>query len=390
MIHRKIDEDKYIVLIKNKYYVVNEFTKNLLNWYNIDTNLPFLSKKIGLTQFATKKLYKELANNIENIQYYDNNIDLSYPLKIQWRVTKKCNLRCKHCYLGDTNDETLSKEELFHILQEILNSSVFEVTITGGEALLVPFLPEIVQKLVEANIKVNIYTNGILLDKFISVISSKKIDKNFISFFVSVDGLRETHDYIRGKGNYDVLMNNLEYAIAQGYNITTNSVLTNKNFMQLPNLFLLLCDMGIDQIQISNIVEKGYAKGLRLNQEQHKWFINELSNSVDSSKKYSSLLYADMPDDFQSKVFIIDKGEKNFLQYEKWKCSAGIGKATIDSDGYVYCCPFLKESRLGNILEKSFQEIWASPLRFIFLKKLSQANNNSRVCLVLKEEQNTL
>jgi sulfatase maturation enzyme AslB (radical SAM superfamily) len=31
------------------------------------------------------------------------------PLRVQWRITKLCNLKCKHCYL---NKKNFKKEEL--------------------------------------------------------------------------------------------------------------------------------------------------------------------------------------------------------------------------------------------------------------------------------------
>ena len=103
----------------------------------------------------------------------------------------------------------------------------------------------------------------------------------------------------------------------------------------------------------------------------------------------SKLLYAEMPDevDNQSKIFLIDKNNKTFLEKEKWKCSAGIGKATINYNGEVYCCPFITKYSLGNITEKSLEEIWSSKNRFKFLELIAKKNNNSRVCIAVKSRK---
>lgn len=385
---RSIGNDQYIIQHDNKYYVVNEYTFDLLNAYFENTTIGEMARVLNRNSFSLRRELHMLRKEIQNIEYYDDNISLDFPLKVQWKVTNRCNLHCKHCYLGDLDFTELPRNDLMKIADRIIDSNVLEVTITGGEALVVASLPEIVAKLLKNDIKVNIFTNAILLDSF-----SKKLEKELgmipskqLDFFISVDGDEKTHDFIRGKGNYRKTIRNIQKMIDKGYRITTNSVLSRMNYLQIPELYRTLYQMGVYKIQISNLIDSGNATSdMKLDIEEHKVFMEKLREVLSSLDSGAKLLYAEMPDEGESsEVFLLGKDGQKHLQKEQWKCSAGIGKCTIDYNGNVFCCPFITEYCLGNLLQEDFATVWSSKKRFQFLKLIAKENNNSRVCLAVK------
>lgn len=389
---RQIDEDRFIINVDNKYYVVNEYTFDLINLYNTSKDLKGTAKILKMSKFRLSRELKRLQKEIAGIEYYDNNIDLKFPLKVQWKVTNKCNLRCKHCYLGKLNHSELSKKELMSIAEKLANSNVMEVTITGGEALLVSSLPEIVALFIENDIKVNIFTNALLLEKFENkiekLLGKAPVDK--LDFFISVDGLEKSHDDIRGKGNFKKTINAIKYVTNKGYRVTTNSVLSTLNYKEIPELYELLWNIHVYKIQISNLIDSGSASSdMKLTEEQHTEFIEDLKKVLSRLDKGSKLLYADMPDDdCNSEVYLLNKDKKEYLQTEQWKCSAGIGKCTIDYNGDVYCCPFIRNYCLGNLVKEDMDKVWSNKKRFEFLKLIAKENNNSRVCIAAKQRMN--
>ena len=223
---RMIDEDRFIINVDNKYYVVNEYTFDIINLYNTSKDIKKTAKEFGISTFKLNRELKLLQKEIAEIEYYDNNIDLNFPLKVQWKVTNKCNLRCKHCYLGKLNHSELGKNELMSIADKLVYSNVMEVTLTGGEALLVSSLPEIVALFIENDIKVNIFTNALLLEKFESKVEKLlgRTPNDMLDFFISVDGLEKSHDEIRGKGNFNKTIKAIKAMVSKGYRITTNAV----------------------------------------------------------------------------------------------------------------------------------------------------------------------
>lgn len=389
---RRISEDKYIIEYQNRYFIVNGYTYELLNAYFKNSSVKEIAKELNKNTFLINKELKKLKKEIDNIEYYDDNISLDFPLKAQWKITNRCNLKCKHCYLGKLDSFELKEKELLIIRDKIINSNIFEVTITGGEALVVKSLPEIVASLIKNDIKVNIFTNAILLKSFVdkleSLLGYRPIDK--LDFFISVDGMKKTHDYIRGKGNFDKTIKNVELAVKRGYRVTTNAVLSKQNVEEIPKLYKYLYNLGVYKIQISNLIDSGNATSdMKLSKEEKDKFNEELIKVVSKLDEGNKLLYAEMPDEQDtSEVYMLSKDGKQYLQQENWKCSAGIGKCTIDYNGEVYCCPFIKEYSLGNLLNKSFEEIWNNKNRFKFLKLIAKENNNSRVCLAVKKRMN--
>lgn len=386
---RMIQEDRFIINVDNKYYVVNEYTFDIINLYNTSKDLKKTAKELGTSTFKLKRELTKLQKEIVEIEYYDNNIDLNFPLKVQWKVTNKCNLRCKHCYLGKLNHSELDKKKLMSIADKLVNSNVMEVTLTGGEALLVSSLPEVVALFIENDIKVNIFTNALLLEKFESKLETLlgRVPNDMLDFFISVDGLEGSHDGIRGKGNFQKTIKAIKAMVKKGYRITTNTVLSSLNYKETPKLYALLWKIGVHKIQISNLIDSGRAtSNMKLTREQHEEFIEKLKEVLKGLDKGSKLLYADMPDDdCSSEIYLLDRDEKEYLQKEQWKCSAGIGKCTIDYNGDVYCCPFIRNYCLGNLVDESMDTIWANKKRFEFLKLIVKENNNSRVCIAAKQ-----
>ena len=386
---RKIDDDRFIININNKYYVVNEYTFDIINSYYTTTDFSKAAKELHMSRFNLNRELKKLKKEIEEIEYYDNNVNLDFPLKVQWKITNKCNLKCKHCYLGRLDNKELSEKELKKITSSLINSNVMEVTVTGGEALLVSSLPKIVALLIQNDIKVNIFTNALLLDTFekklVKILGYLPVEK--LDFFISIDGMEKDHDIIRGNGSFKKTIQNIKLIVSKGYRVTTNSVLSVLNYQELPQLYGLLCRIGVYKIQISNLIDSGNGtSSMKLTQKQHDYFMDNLKKEVKKIDKGQRLLYADMPDEnCNSKVYLLDNGEKEFLQTEHWKCSAGIGKCTIDYNGDVYCCPFIKSYCLGNVLKQDFNTIWLSKKRYEFLKLIAKENNNSRVCIAAKQ-----
>lgn len=384
---KQIDDDLYIVIWNDKYYEVNSYTKELLEIFDSTQRVDELKNKLKLPSKKIKELYAYLLNEMDEATYCDN-IQLDFPLKVQWRINSRCNLKCKHCYLGELKGFQLADEFLDYITEMLIRSSVMEVTLTGGEALLVKKLPEIIKRLVSSGIKVNVYTNGILLRNALNSIEKFDLDKRYIVFFISVDGMEYTHESIRGVGTFSTTIDNILYAVKQGFQVTTNTVLNNINYTEVPSLFALLYSLGVRKIQISNVVEKGRASGLSLTYEQQEDFLTEIKKTIGSLNAIDSLLYAKIPDDgCRSKVYLISENDEEFIEYENWKCSAGIGKVTIDANGDVLCCPFISESKLGNIIDNDLKTVWAGTQRFVFLKKLAESNNGSRICLAMKGEK---
>ena len=116
-------------------------------------------------------------------------------------LTNECNLHCFHCYnsSGDFPAKQFDISLIHKIIQERNSLTDFYIALSGGEPLLHSRIADILQAITSASIPVCIVTNGLLLtDSLISFCAS-----NNILLQISIDGPRQVHDTLRGKGTFD-------------------------------------------------------------------------------------------------------------------------------------------------------------------------------------------
>ena len=82
---------------------------------------------------------------------------------VVWNITRTCNLRCVHCY-ADSHAERyageLSWEQCCAVIDDLAAYQVNALLLSGGEPLLHPQLPQILQRATEKGLKVTISTTG--------------------------------------------------------------------------------------------------------------------------------------------------------------------------------------------------------------------------------------
>ena len=155
MLSRKLKEDRILVLWNGRYYVVNKATYDLLNMFDKKYEIDQIEKITGYSKKEIKKLYKEIEKRLLTKDYYEDNLLLETPIKIQWKITNKCNLHCKHCYLGKLDGQELSLDRAMEIVDDIVNSNVMEVTLSGGECLTYHGIENIVIKTIQIKYREN-------------------------------------------------------------------------------------------------------------------------------------------------------------------------------------------------------------------------------------------
>ena len=97
-------------------------------------------------------------------------VDDFKPYLIALNLTKRCNLRCAHCYLDATTkigggDDELTTEECSRLVDQIAEVNRGSLlVITGGEPLVRPDILDIARHAVSRGFMVVFGTNGMLID----------------------------------------------------------------------------------------------------------------------------------------------------------------------------------------------------------------------------------
>jgi MoaA/NifB/PqqE/SkfB family radical SAM enzyme len=150
-----------------------------------------------------------------------------YPLAIAFELTHKCNLRCPHCYNTDL-EKKLDREDHLKLLDEMYDAGCRIVSFTGGEPLLIKYLPELMIRAKELGMWVQYTTNGTFLKKREEEIKAANPDM----IQISIDGNKETHEYSRGKGSFDEVMTSLETVKRNNWRCLLVSVLHDQTTIE--------------------------------------------------------------------------------------------------------------------------------------------------------------
>lgn len=120
-------------------------------------------------------------------------------------LTKCCNLECTYCYAeaGKSRNGDLTSEQWQEATRTLVHLGMRKVTITGGEPTLSKALFPVLQVLVETDVAIQLFTNGLLL-KHSTIEKLKETPLNFVQ--VSLDSVQpKYHDRYRGQSHALVL-----------------------------------------------------------------------------------------------------------------------------------------------------------------------------------------
>jgi len=158
------------------------------------------------------------------------------PLIAGHKLLYSCNLRCKMCPFWRRKDEKLlTLEEEVLMLKNLEKAGVIFMGFEGGEPLLRRDLPQILEESYKM-FYTSLVTNGWLLKDKIKEIS------DFIDYlFVSLDGIGETHDKLRGvSGSFDRAIEGIKKAREMGIRTAISFTITNENLDQVDEVVRLV------------------------------------------------------------------------------------------------------------------------------------------------------
>lgn len=273
------------------------------------------------------------------------------------RVTKKCNLRCKHCYadggFGDFKNE-MSTEEIKNILAQLEEMGVSEVFFTGGEPFTRNDMMEILECANQLGFNTLISTNGHFITEEL-VERLKKLD--FKMFQVSIDGDNETHKKNRGEQAYKDAINAIKLlSDAKVNNLTIGSVML-KDAKDMPDMINMCAENGIPHFALMLLIEAGRAKDMEGPSPE---LMHELLDKLFSNyEKYIGKVEFSSNTTLPPALVPFASREKG--THLKFACCSFPYILGIEANGDVAPCdgffPF-KEMIVGNVREKSIKEIW--------------------------------
>lgn len=253
-------------------------------------------------------------------------------------------------------------KELDSSLLNKLPKSLKNITLSGGEPFLYPDLLEAVKriKFIFSNSRVVILTNGILTDLIAQQVRQIiKINPNIV-IRLSIDGVGEIHDNIRGIKN------------AYANVINTLKILKELKIRDLGVMFTI-SDFNIEEIgKIYRMTKENRIKftcqliynSSGLNYKENS---NEIHQKNALKKELDLIISSEIKSFNLERIFktYYYKGLLDLVDHLPipYPCGAGRLFFYLNQEGDIYPCVFL-DKKIGNIRNESFGTIWNNKLTY--------------------------
>jgi radical SAM protein with 4Fe4S-binding SPASM domain len=287
-----------------------------------------------------------------------------YDFLIQWHLTEKCNLHCRHCYQERKNSAELSLKEIYRVTDEITDmlaawqenydldfSPSFNVT--GGEPFLRPDFFDILECMVKTGFEIYILSNGTC----ITADTARKVAALGVhGVQISLEGPDEIHERLRGRGSFAAAQTGVRHLLEAGVSVSLNATISRLNAGYIKEMAELAAELEVPRLGCSRLVPSGRGQDLldhMLSRDETKQFYENLwSTEVEGVEIITG-------DPMAAQMNDAPPDDDEYGGFAAGGCAAGVSGLTILADGTITPCRRLPLA-LGKAGQDSLREIWAT------------------------------
>jgi radical SAM protein with 4Fe4S-binding SPASM domain len=271
-------------------------------------------------------------------------------------ITKRCNLRCRHCYLaaGAQAKDELTFDEIQGLISAAKQLGASFVNLSGGEPLLRDDCFPLLKHAAELGLQCIIGTNGVTVSPEVA----RRLAELPVIVQVSLDGASSaTHDAVRGQGMFRRTLQGLDNLLQAGLakQVTLSFTPMACNVDEASAVIHLALEKGIKGVVFTSLLPAGNA--------QTNW--DDLKLSSERTLQLWEFIFAKARE-LAGRLAILHEGLSISLDgpgVSKALCSIGTN-LRVDPEGNVYPCQCFCEGqdyRLGNIREQTLEKIVLGP-----------------------------
>lgn len=250
----EVDSENFVIYNyawNKSIFIVKELKDILQKYINTIDDLSAIHSAFFRVLVANKMIVNNVFEDIENVK--ENilaTLSSSKTLRLTINPTLDCNLRCWYCYETRNKEAYMSEQTIKSIGDFValrLNGNVENVILAffGGEPLLtankraIPIARMISYICKERGTSLSLHftTNGSLMrPNIIDKIAALGLPT---IFQIAFDGDRILHNKIKnwaGLGTYDIVLNNIEYALSKRLKVNIRCNYTSENISSFRNL----------------------------------------------------------------------------------------------------------------------------------------------------------
>ena len=286
----------------------------------------------------------------------------------QWHITDECDQRCKHCYIfsgeGCKDLKSMTWEQMEEVTAncedfcEVYHRAPY-FYITGGDPILHPDFWRLLELLKSKDIPFAILGNPFHLnDQVCRELKWYGCRK----YQLSLDGLRETHDWFRKPGSFDCTLEKIGCINRAGIRSVIMTTVSATNRIEVPGIMDAAVAAGADVFAFARYVPTGgevdtsmtpreYRELLAVCDKKMKEYEAEGCGTYFNKKDHLWTLY-----EYETGAFQIPEDAEDGMIYGG--CNCGNCHITITPSGDILGCRRVAGSRVGNIFEDRLADIW--------------------------------
>ncbi len=290
---------------------------------------------------------------------------------VVWNCTRQCNLKCIHCYASADNQrmptemDTAAGRDFIHDLADF---GVPVILFSGGEPLLRKDLFELAGLARQLGIRIALSTNGTLITEA----AARELGKlGFAEVGISLDGIGANNDRFRGKnGAFDAALQGIRNCIALGLRVSLRLTVTRFNYREIPAIFRLVEDEGVNRVCFYHLAYSGRGSSLReadINHAQTRLVIDTICRHTldlyQRGLRKEILTVGNHADGVYLYLKLRKEGSQRAgkafeLLRTNGGNNSGVRIGAVDDRGNVHPDQFWWHYSLGNVRQRKFADIW--------------------------------
>lgn len=271
---------------------------------------------------------------------------------LQWHITHRCELHCRHCYDRSRRDD-VSLAQGLKILDQLRDFCLHHhvgghVSFSGGNPFLHPDFFRLYRGARDRNLSLAILGNPVAeetLDRLLTIAPP--------SFFqVSLEGLQEHNDWVRGAGNFAAILDFLDLLRKKQIYSMVMLTLTRANMDQVLPLAEVLRDR-VDLFTYNRLAMVGEGASLESpGPEEYRSFVREYLQARQSNPVLA----------LKDSLVNIERerqGQDLFGGCTGFGCGAAFNFVSLLPDGQVHACRKFP-SLIGDLNRQTLAEVYVS------------------------------
>jgi radical SAM protein with 4Fe4S-binding SPASM domain len=279
-----------------------------------------------------------------------------------------------HCgsRAGQARADELSTEEALRVVRQLAAMGCERLTLSGGEPTMRADWAQLAAEATAHGVYCNMISNGAYSASRAVEVARKALASGMGNIGVSIDGTKDTHDALRGRNSFDLVISSAKTFMEQGLKVAVLTSVSKPNLAELDAIHDLLAELGVSIWRLQLTVPMG-------NMSAHRDLLLEPRQILDLMPKLAGIqkrsrMHVMLSDSvgYYGPYDAALRGTKQKRGKTCWQgCQAGMRVLGIEADGDVKGCLSLQADGAerwveGNLRTQSLEEIWNRPGAFAY------------------------